>query len=74
MHYAGPTIAFYVPSAWWVDPAAAIVISLYILYSWYQISMEQVWKEYMEGGGGSLLIFSERYGPYLWVEGGQLWI
>ncbi len=37
-----PTIAFYVPTVWWLDAAGGIGISLYILYSWYMITIEQV--------------------------------
>jgi divalent metal cation (Fe/Co/Zn/Cd) transporter len=37
-----PIIAFYVPKVWWIDPAGGILISCYILWRWYEISLEQV--------------------------------
>jgi cation diffusion facilitator family transporter len=30
------------PSLWFIDPVGAIIISLYIIYSWYQTGMEQI--------------------------------
>lgn len=37
-----PVIAFYEPKVWWLDPAGGILISCYILWRWYEISLEQV--------------------------------
>jgi cation diffusion facilitator family transporter len=37
-------IAYNVPVVWWLDPAAAIFISLVIIYRWYAIISEQVRK------------------------------
>lgn len=37
-------IAYNVPVVWWLDPAAAIFISLVIIYRWYAIISEQVKK------------------------------
>jgi cation diffusion facilitator family transporter len=34
--------ALYSPSLWWIDPVGAIVISLYIIYSWYHTGREQI--------------------------------
>lgn len=31
-----------VPSIWWADPVGAILISMYIIYSWAIISKSQV--------------------------------
>jgi cation diffusion facilitator family transporter len=30
------------PSLWWLDPVGAVVISLYIIYSWYTTGKEQI--------------------------------
>ncbi|KAK9824789.1 hypothetical protein WJX74_008956 [Apatococcus lobatus] len=38
------TLAILVPSIWWVDPVGAILISMYIIYSWAIISKSQVDK------------------------------
>lgn len=35
-------LALYWPSLWWVDPVGAVVISLYIIYSWYHTGQEQI--------------------------------
>ena len=32
----------YVPKGWWIDPAGAILISVYIVYRWLSIAQEQV--------------------------------
>lgn len=40
----GVAIASQVPKVWWLDPAGAVVISLYIIYSWIRISKGQVDK------------------------------
>ena len=32
------------PNMWWVDPLGAIVISLYIMYSWYETGTEEIEK------------------------------
>jgi cation diffusion facilitator family transporter len=34
--------ALYAPSLWFLDPIGAIVISLYIIYSWYHTGKEQI--------------------------------
>jgi divalent metal cation (Fe/Co/Zn/Cd) transporter len=34
--------ALYSPNLWWLDPVGAIVISLYIIYSWYHTGQEQI--------------------------------
>ena len=35
-------LAVFKESLWWVDPVGAIIISLYIIYSWYQTGQEQI--------------------------------
>lgn len=35
-------LAVFKESLWWVDPVGAIIISLYIIYSWYQTGKEQI--------------------------------
>jgi divalent metal cation (Fe/Co/Zn/Cd) transporter len=35
-------VALYRPSLWWVDPIGAVIISLYIIYSWYHTGKEQI--------------------------------
>lgn len=30
------------PSLWWLDPLGAVIISLYIIYSWYSTGKEQI--------------------------------
>lgn len=35
-------LALYSPSLWWVDPVGAVIISLYIIYSWYHTGQEQI--------------------------------
>ena len=30
------------PSLWWLDPVGAIIISIYIIYSWYSTGKEQI--------------------------------
>ena len=37
-----PIIAYYKTVVWWIDPAGGILISLYILWRWYEISLDQV--------------------------------
>ena len=32
---------------WWMDAGCGILISVYILYSWYQICQEQVWGAFI---------------------------
>lgn len=34
--------AGFVPNGWWIDPAGAILISLYIVSRWIAIAKEQV--------------------------------
>lgn len=34
--------ALYSPTLWWLDPCGAIMISLYIIYSWYHTGKEQI--------------------------------
>ena len=34
--------ALYSPNLWWIDPFGAVVISLYIIYSWYHTGREQI--------------------------------
>lgn len=35
-------LALWSESLWWVDPVGAVVISLYIIYSWYETGKEQI--------------------------------
>lgn len=35
-------LALYSNDLWWVDPAGAIMISVYIIYSWYHTGKEQI--------------------------------
>jgi cation diffusion facilitator family transporter len=35
-------IAIYYPSLWWIDSVGAIIISLYIIWSWYHTGQEQI--------------------------------
>ncbi|KAG7336798.1 cation transporter [Nitzschia inconspicua] len=35
-------MAIYWPSLWWVDSVGAVIISLYIIYSWYHTGQEQI--------------------------------
>ncbi len=35
-------LALYSNDLWWVDPAGAIMISIYIIYSWYHTGKEQI--------------------------------
>lgn len=41
---AAAAIAYNVHSAWWVDPFGAILISVVIIYRWYDIISEQIKK------------------------------
>eukprot|EP00934_Nitzschia_sp_Nitz4_P003714 Nitzschia sp. Nitz4//scaffold291_size36643//26867//28147//NITZ4_007768-RA/size36643-processed-gene-0.30-mRNA-1//-1//CDS//3329546142//3704//frame0 len=34
--------ALYSPNLWWLDPVGAIIISLYIIFSWYYTGKEQI--------------------------------
>lgn len=36
------SLAMFSPSLWWVDPVGAVIISLYIIYSWYHTGQEQI--------------------------------
>lgn len=38
----GATMAQQVPKVWFLDPSIAIILSLYIIWSWIQICREQV--------------------------------
>ena len=38
------------PKLWFVDPCGAIVISLYIMWSWYETGTEEIEKVRGEGG------------------------
>jgi len=35
-------LALYSPSLWWVDPVGAVLISIYIIVSWYETGREQI--------------------------------
>lgn len=37
-------MAHYIPHGWWIDPACAILISLYIVWRWLMIAQTQVDK------------------------------
>ncbi|GMI09316.1 hypothetical protein TrRE_jg9898 [Triparma retinervis] len=43
------------PNMWWVDPLGAIVISLYIMYSWYETGTEEIEKIVGRAADQSLL-------------------
>jgi len=37
-----PAAALQIPSIWWIDPAAAAAIAIFIIYSWAETGKEQV--------------------------------
>ncbi len=37
------SIRLQVAGAWWADPAGGIIISLVIMWRWYEIAAQQVW-------------------------------
>jgi divalent metal cation (Fe/Co/Zn/Cd) transporter len=41
---ASATVAHYVPTAWFIDPAGAIVISMIIFFKWVHVGMEHANK------------------------------